>query len=217
MIPSEFAFHFPIEALFHPANMTKKEEIRDFVATAEREFGKLDILVNNAGIQFTTAVEDFPDDVWDRIIQINLSAPFHATKAAIPGMKARGFGRIVNIASVHSLVASLNKAGYCSAKHGLLGLGKVVALECANHGITCNTICPGWVLTPLIEKQIEDVAKSRNISVEEAGNELIRAKQPMHRFAKPEEIGDAVVFLCGPSAHSMTGTTIEISGGWTAQ
>jgi 3-hydroxybutyrate dehydrogenase len=174
-------------------------------------------LVNNAGIQHVAPVENFPDDRWDAIIAINLSASFHAIKAALPGMKRRGFGRIINIASAHGLVASGEKVGYVAAKHGLVGLTKVVAIETANSGITCNAICPGWALTPLVQKQVEAKAKEAGISVEKAKEDLLREKQPMLRFTSPEQIGALAVFLCGDDAATITGAALSIDGGWVAQ
>src|SRR5438552_6423182 len=171
-----------IKTAYSAADMAKPADIRALVASAERELGPVDILVNNAGIQHVAPIEEFPDDRWDAIIAINLSAAFHAVKAALPGMKRRGWGRIINIASAHGLVASGEKAGYVAAKHGLVGLTKVVAIETANNGITCNAICPGWVLTPLVQKQVEAKAQEAGISVERAKEDLLREKQPMLRF-----------------------------------
>jgi len=206
-----------VKVVYSPADMSKPAEIRAMVEAAERELGAVDILVNNAGIQHVAPIESFPDDKWDAIIAINLSASFHAIKAAVPGMKRRGFGRIINIASAHGLVASGEKAGYVAAKHGLVGLTKVVAVETANSGITCNAICPGWVLTPLVQKQVEAKAKEANIPVDKAKEDLLREKQPMLRFSTPEEIGALAVFLCGDDAATITGAPLSIDGGWTAQ
>lgn len=202
---------------YSPADMSKPADIAGMVSQAEKVFGGLDILVNNAGIQFTAPVEQFPAEKWEAIISINLSATFYAVKAALPGMQKRGYGRIINIASVHGLVASENKAAYVAAKHGLVGLTKVIALENAERDITCNAICPGWVHTPLVQKQIEDKAKTENLSVDDATKKLLGEKQPSKRFVKPEQIGGLVVFLCGPDATPMTGEAITIDGGWTAQ
>jgi len=202
---------------YSPADMSKPADIRGMIEATQREFGAVDILVNNAGIQHVALTEDFPDDRWDAIIAINLSASFHAIKAALPGMKRRGFGRIVNIASAHGLVASGEKVGYVSAKHGLVGLTKVVAIETANNGITCNAICPGWVLTPLVQKQVEAKAKESGISVDKAKEDLVREKQPMLRFTSPEQIGALAVFLCGEGAATITGAALSIDGGWVAQ
>jgi len=201
----------------HGADMAKPAEIRDLVASAERDLGGVDILVNNAGIQHTARVEDFPDDRWDAIIAINLSSAFHATKAAIAGMRARGWGRVINTASAHGLVASVEKAGYVAAKHGIVGLTKVVALENAGSGVTCNAICPGWVRTPLVEKQIEALADRDGTDIEAAARKLLGAKQPSAQFVTPEQLGQAAVFLCSAAADQMTGTTLTIDGGWTAQ
>ena len=177
----------------------------------------MDILVNNAGIQHVARVDEFPDDRWDAVLAINLSAAFHATKAAVPGMRERRWGRIVNIASAHGLVASAGKAAYVAAKHGIVGLTKVVALDLANDGVTCNAICPGWVLTPLVERQIEVRTKEAGMSVEQAREELLREKQPMLAFSTPQNIGALAVFLCSDDAATMTGTALPIDGGWTAQ
>jgi 3-hydroxybutyrate dehydrogenase len=179
--------------------------------------GSLDILVNNAGIQFTAAVEDFPDEKWDQIIAINMSGVFHGMKAAIPGMKAKGWGRIINIASAHGLVASPFKVAYVAAKHGVLGMTKVAAIELANSGVTVNAICPGWVLTPLVQRQLEDRAKEQGTSVEKEIHAFLTEKQPMAQFSTPEEIGGLTVFLCSDAAKTMTGVPLSIDGGWTAQ
>ena len=175
------------------------------------------MLINNAGIQFVAKVEDFPIEKWDAVIAINLSAAFHTTRVAMPGMKARKWGRIINIASAHGLVASGEKAAYVAAKHGIIGLTKVVAIEAANDGITCNAICPGWVLTPLVQQQIEARAKAAGKSVEQAKNGLLAEKQPMLQFSTPESIGALAVFLAGDAAATITGSAYSIDGGWTAQ
>jgi 3-hydroxybutyrate dehydrogenase len=208
---------FGITARYSPADMSKPAEIAEMIRAAEKEFGALDVLVNNAGIQHVANIEDFPPEKWDAIIAINLSSSFHTIRAAVPGMKARGFGRIINIASAHGLVASAQKVAYVAAKHGLVGLTKVVAIETANDGITCNAICPGWVLTPLVQKQIEDRAKAEGRAVKEAEIALLSEKQPMHRFTTPENIGALAVFLAGDAAASITGSAYSIDGGWTAQ
>jgi len=202
---------------YSAADMSKPAQIREMVAETERSFGAADILVNNAGIQHVAPVESFPDDKWDAIIAINLSAAFHACKAAIPGMKRRGWGRIINIASAHGLVASGEKVAYVAAKHGIVGLSKVVAIECANAGITCNAICPGWVLTPLVQKQVEARAKERGQTVEQAKKELLAEKQPMLRFTTPENLGALAAFLCSEAAATMTGEALPMDGGWVAQ
>jgi 3-hydroxybutyrate dehydrogenase len=216
-IKSELTARHRVEAAYSPADMSKPSEIRQMVADAAQALGGVDILVNNAGIQFVAPVEAFPDDRWDAIIAINLSAAFHAIKAAVPAMKARGYGRIINIASAHGLVGSEGKAAYVTAKHGLVGLSKVVALDHANHGITCNAICPGWVLTPLVEKQIEDHARQDGIAVETAKQNLLKEKQPMWQFSTPAHLGALTVFLCSEAGATMTGTALPMDGGWTAQ
>jgi 3-hydroxybutyrate dehydrogenase len=208
---------FETEAHYNGADMTKPAEIAALVQATEKEFGKLDILVNNAGIQHVAKVENFPIEKWDAVIAINLSSSFHTIRAALPGMKARKFGRIVNIASAHGLVASGEKVAYVAAKHGLVGMTKVVAIETANDGITCNAICPGWVLTPLVQQQIEARAKASGQSVNEAKIALLSEKQPMHQFSTPEGIGALAVFLCGDDASTITGSSYSIDGGWTAQ
>jgi len=197
--------------------MAKPTEIAAMIATAEKQLGSVDILVNNAGIQHVASIEDFPIEKWDAVIAINLSAAFHAIRVAVPGMKRRKWGRIINIASAHGLVASEQKVAYVAAKHGIVGLTKVVAIETANDGITCNAICPGWVLTPLVEQQISARAKAAGQAVETAKLALLSEKQPMHSFSTPESIGAFAVFLCGDSAATMTGTAYPIDGGWTAQ
>ncbi len=207
---------YRVKVDYSPADMSKAADIADMVAMCDRMFGRTDILVNNAGIQFTAPVDQFPADKWDAIIAINLSASFHAIKAALPGMQKRKYGRIVNIASVHGLVASVNKAAYVAAKHGLVGLTKVVALENGENNITCNAICPGWVHTPLVQKQIDDNAKAQGISAEEATKKMLN-KQAIKQFNKPEQIGGLVVFLCSDTAATMTGTPVIIDGGWTAE
>jgi 3-hydroxybutyrate dehydrogenase len=208
---------YGIRVSYSPADMSKPADIKAMVAQVEKEFGHLDILVNNAGIQYTALVEDFPDDKWDSIIAINLSASFHAIKAAMPGMKKQKFGRIINIASAHGLVASEQKAAYVSAKHGLVGLTKVVAIEGANSGVTCNAICPGWVLTPLVQKQIDANAAAKKITVEAAKHEMLAEKQPMLEFTTPEHLGQLVLFLASDGAATMTGAALSMDGGWVAQ
>jgi 3-hydroxybutyrate dehydrogenase len=214
---AELAEKYRIKAAYSPADMSKPADIRAMIALAESELGACDILINNAGIQFVAPIEDFPDDKWDAIIAINLSASFHAIKAAVPGMAKRRWGRIVNIASAHGLVASGGKVAYVSAKHGLVGMTKVVAIDHANDGITCNAICPGWVLTPLVQKQIEDHAKEQGIPVDKAKENLLREKQPMLQFSTPEHLGALTVYLCSDAAATITGTTVSMDGGWTAQ
>jgi 3-hydroxybutyrate dehydrogenase len=208
---------FGIKARYSAADMSKPAEIAAMIATTENEFGALDVLVNNAGIQHVANVEDFPLDKWDAIIAINLSSAFHGIRAAIPGMKKRKWGRIINIASAHGLVASAQKVAYVAAKHGIVGMTKVVAIEAANDGVTCNAICPGWVLTPLVRKQIDARAQASGQSVREAEIALLSEKQPMHQFTKPESIGALAVFLCSDGAASITGSAYSIDGGWVAQ
>lgn len=214
---TEIQKQYGVKVLYHGADMTRPAQIADMVTVAEKELGAVDVLVNNAGIQHMASTEEFPLEKWDAIIAINLSAVFHGIHAALPGMRARGFGRIINIASVHGLVASKNKSAYVAAKHGVVGLTKVVALETAEADITCNAICPGWVHTPLVQKQIEDKAKNENISTDEATQRLLGEKQPNKRFIKPEHIGAMILFLCGKDGASMTGEIITMDGGWTAQ
>jgi 3-hydroxybutyrate dehydrogenase len=208
---------FGIKALYSGADMSKPAEIVAMIGEAEKNFGSLDVLVNNAGIQFVANIEDFPPEKWDAVIAINLSSSFHSIRAAVPGMKKRKWGRIINIASAHGLVASEQKVAYVSAKHGLVGMTKVVAIETANSGITCNAICPGWVLTPLVQKQIDDRAKASGKSVREEEIALLSEKQPMHQFTKPEGIGALAVFLCSDGAATITGSAYSIDGGWVAQ
>jgi 3-hydroxybutyrate dehydrogenase len=199
------------------ADLSKPAEVRLMVEQTAAELGAVDILVNNAGIQHVVPIGEFPDDKWDAILAINLSAAFHAIKAVVPGMQERRWGRIVNIASAHGLVASTGKAAYVAAKHGVVGLTKVVALELANDGVTCNAICPGWVDTPLVERQVEAQAREAGMAVDQVRDELLREKQPMLAFTTPEEIGALAVFLCSDAAATMTGTALPIDGGWTAQ
>jgi 3-hydroxybutyrate dehydrogenase len=208
---------FGVEARYSGADMSKPAEIAAMVAATEKEFGSLDALVNNAGIQHVANIEDFPIEKWDAIIAINLSSSFHSIRAAVPGMKRRKWGRIINIASAHGLVASAQKVAYVAAKHGLVGLTKVVAIETANDGITCNAICPGWVLTPLVAKQIEARAKAAGQSFEQAKRVLVAEKQPMLEYTSPENIGALAVFLAGDAAATITGSAYSIDGGWTAQ
>ena len=202
---------------FDPANMLRHNQIADMIAKAEKDFGSVDILVNNAGIQHTAPVEEFPMEKWEQIIAINLSSAFCSIKAALPSMRRRHWGRIVNIASAHGLVASATKSAYVAAKHGLLGLTKVVALETAQSPITCNAICPGWVLTPLVQKQIDDAAARDGISQDESKARLLAEKQPSLEFATPEQIGAVAVFLCSSAADQIRGTSISVDGGWTVQ
>jgi 3-hydroxybutyrate dehydrogenase len=211
------AAEFKVKVVFNGADLSKPPQIRDMIAAATGELGTVDILVNNAGIQHTAPVEDFDDGRWDAVIAINLSSNFHAIKAVLPQMKRRNWGRIINIASVHGLVASVQKAAYIAAKHGVVGLTKVVALENATTAITCNAICPGWVLTPLVQKQIDDRAAREGIPVERAKTDLLAEKQPSLEFATPEQIGALTVFLCSEAAAQIRGAALPVDGGWLAQ
>ena len=208
---------FGVKALYHSADMTRPAEIRDLVAKAEAAFGAVDILVNNAGIQHVAPIDQFPEDRWDAIIAINLSSAFHATKAVLPGMKRRRSGRIVNIASAHGLVASPNKSAYVASKHGIMGFTKAAAIETAEEGIRVNAICPGFVHTPLVQKQIEDRAREAGISEERATREIILAPQPTKEFVTVEQIAATAVFLCSDAAAQINGTSIAVDGGWTAR
>jgi 3-hydroxybutyrate dehydrogenase len=208
---------FGVRCQYDPANMADPAAIAAMVATAAERFGSVDILVNNAGIQHTAPVGSFPVDRWDAVIAINLSAVFHGIQAVLPLMKRQGWGRIVNIASVHGLVGSVNKSAYVAAKHGVLGLTKVVALETAELPITCNAICPGWVLTPLVQKQIDALAEREGIDTEEASVRLLSEKQPSKRFTNPDELGALTVFLCSPAAANIRGVSLPVDGAWTSQ
>ncbi len=208
---------FGVKVLFSPANMLKPVEIAGMVTDAEKELGSVDILVNNAGIQFVSPVEEFPEAKWDAIIAINLTAVFHSTKAAIPGMKKRGWGRIINTASAHALVASPFKSAYVAAKHGVAGFTKTTALELAEYGTTVNAIAPGYVWTPLVEKQVADTAKARGITEEQVKQDVMLKAQPTKKFVTVEEIAAVAVFLCSDGASSITGSTLPVEGGWTAQ
>lgn len=208
---------FSVQVDYHPADVGKPEDMQAIVTQAEKNLGSLDILVNNAGIQFTSPVESFPVEKWQAIISINLSGAFYGIRAALPGMQKRGWGRIINIASAHGLVASKEKSAYVAAKHGIVGLTKVVALENATKGITCNAICPGWVLTPLVQKQIDDRAAKEGISKEKAEKDLLGEKQPSLQFSTTEQIGELAVFLSSDAAKNITGAAYTIDGGWTAQ
>ena len=206
-----------VKVEYHGADMTKPAEIADLIKQTEAKFGSVDVLVNNAGIQHVAAIEDFPDDKWDAVIAINLTSSFHTIKHAVPVMKKQNWGRIINIASAHGLVASAQKAAYVAAKHGLVGLTKVVALETANTGITSNAICPGWVLTALVQKQIDARAAKEGISVKQASDELLGEKQPALEFTTPEELGDLAVFMCSEGARNIRGAAYTMDGAWTAQ
>jgi 3-hydroxybutyrate dehydrogenase len=215
-IRSEIADHHNVRVLYSGANMADSNDIAAMMALAEQEFGGIDILVNNAGIQHVAPLEEFPVEKWDAILAINLSSAFHTTRFAIPGMKKKSWGRIVNIASAHALVASPFKSAYVAAKHGIAGLTKTAALEVAEHGITVNAVCPGYVMTPLVEKQIPEQAKARGITEQQVISDVLLAAQPTKRFVTVEELSSLVNFLCTDHARSITGTLLPVDGGWTA-
>jgi 3-hydroxybutyrate dehydrogenase len=216
-VRTRLASEHGVAVAYSPADMAMPAQIRELVAETAKQFGGIDILVNNAGIQHVAAVVDFPEERWDAVIAINMSAVFHSVKAALPHMTPKKWGRIINIASAHGLVASGEKAAYVAAKHGVVGLTKVVAIESANSGVTCNAICPGWVLTPLVQKQIEARAAAQDISVQQASRNLLSEKQPLIEFSTPEQIGALAVFLCSEAAKTITGAALSIDGGWVAQ
>jgi 3-hydroxybutyrate dehydrogenase len=202
---------------YHGADMSKPAEIEAMMNYATAEFGGVDILVNNAGIQYVAPIENFPIDKWDSIIAINLSAAFHATRLAIPSMRAKNWGRVISIASAHGLVGSAHKVAYVAAKHGIVGMTKVVALETATTGVTVNAICPGWVLTPLVQKQIDDRSANEKITIEQATKELLGEKEPSLQFTTTEQLGELAVFMCSPAADNIRGVAWAADGGWTAQ
>ena len=202
---------------YHGADMSRPADIEDMLKYAAAQFGRVDILVNNAGIQHVASVQDFPPERWDAIIAINLTSAFHTTRLALPGMLASGWGRIINVASVHGLVASAQKSAYVAAKHGIVGLTKVTALENATTGVTCNAICPGWVLTPLVQKQVDAKAAALGISNDEAKKALLGEKEPSMQFTTPEELGELAVFFCSPAANNVRGAAWNMDGGWVAQ
>jgi 3-hydroxybutyrate dehydrogenase len=214
---ASLASEYQVPVAYSPADMSKPAEVRAMVAQAVSELGRVDILVNNAGIQHVAPVEEFPAERWDAILAINLSSNFHAIQAALPEMRRRGWGRIVNIASAHGLVASSHKAAYVAAKHGVIGLTKVVALETAQTGITCNAICPGWVLTPLVQKQVDALAARDGLDPDAARTKLLADKTPSVQFATPAQLGELTVFLCSDGAAEIRGSAISMDGGWTAQ
>lgn len=206
-----------VDVEYHGADMSKPGDVTEMVEACVTRLGSVDILVNNAGIQHTSPIEDFAHDKWEQVLAINLSSNFYSVSAALPHMKRQGWGRIINIASAHGLVASVNKVAYVAAKHGVLGLTKVVALETAKTGVTCNAICPGWVLTPLVQKQIDALAARDSLSLDEAKAKLLGEKQPSQEFVTPEQIGGIAVFLCSPAADQIRGASMSVDGGWVAQ
>ncbi|WP_406624925.1 3-hydroxybutyrate dehydrogenase [Acidovorax sp. SDU_ACID1] len=206
-----------VRVAYHGADMSKPAEIEDMLKYAASQFGRVDILVNNAGIQHVASVQDFPAEKWDAIIAINLTSAFHTSRLALPGMLAAGWGRIINVASVHGLVGSAQKSAYVAAKHGIVGLTKVTALETATTGVTCNAICPGWVLTPLVQKQVDAKAAEHGLSNEDAKKLLLGEKEPSMQFTTPEELGELAVFFCSPAANNVRGVAWNMDGGWTAQ
>jgi len=208
---------YGVKVIYDGADLSKGDAVRGLVDNAVRQLGRIDILVNNAGIQHTALIEDFPVEKWDAILALNLSAVFHGTAAALPHMKKQGFGRIINIAAAHGLVASANKSAYVAAKHGVVGFTKVTALETAGQGITANAICPGWVRTPLVEKQITALAEKNGVDQETAARELLSEKQPSLQFVTPEQLGGTAVFLASDAAAQITGTSVSVDGGWTAR
>ena len=214
---SRLASDHGVEARYHDADMRKPDEIADMVSSTLDAFGRIDILVNNAGVQFVNPVETYPEDKWDQIIAINLNSVFHATKAVIPSMKRAGRGRIVNVGSAHSLVASPFKSAYVAAKHGVLGFTKTAALELAEHGVTVNALCPGYVKTPLVENQIADTARARGISEDEVVRDVMLAAQPTKQFVTYDQLAGALLFLVSQAGASTNGATITLDGGWTAQ
>ncbi|MFM9997923.1 MAG: 3-hydroxybutyrate dehydrogenase [Burkholderiaceae bacterium] len=206
-----------VPVTYHGADMSRPNEIGAMMQYATQQFGGIDILVNNAGIQHVARIEDFPPERWDAVIAINLSSAFHTTRLALPAMQAAGWGRIINVASVHGLVASAEKSAYVAAKHGLVGLTKVTALENATGGVTCNAICPGWVLTPLVQKQVDAKAATLGISKDEATRQLLSEKEPSLQFTTPEELGALAVFFCSAAANNVRGVAWNMDGGWAAQ
>lgn len=216
-LKADLSAEFGVKVGFSGANLTDPDAIEGMMGYVARDFGGADILVNNAGVQHVAPIEDFPVSRWDLIISLNLSAAFHTTRMAITGMKEKGWGRIINTASAHALVASPYKSAYVAAKHGIAGLTKTVALEGATHGVRCNAICPGYVYTPLVEGQVADTAKARGMTEEEVKRDVLLAAQPTKEFVTPEQIGDMAVFLCSPGGASMNGSIIQMDGGWTSQ
>ncbi|WP_343736651.1 3-hydroxybutyrate dehydrogenase [Achromobacter sp.] len=214
---AELAAKHGVKVIYDGADLSKGAAVRELVENTVHQLGRIDILVNNAGIQHTALIEDFPAEKWDAILALNLSAVFHGTAAALPHMKKQGSGRIINIASAHGLVASASKSAYVAAKHGVVGFTKVTALETAGQGITANAICPGWVRTPLVEKQITALAEKNGVDQETAARDLLSEKQPSLQFVTPEQLGGTAVFLASDAAAQITGTTVSVDGGWTAR
>jgi 3-hydroxybutyrate dehydrogenase len=206
-----------VKTAYHGADMSKPADIEDLMKFSAQQFGRVDILVNNAGIQHVAPIEQFPVERWDAVIAINLSSAFHTTRLALPAMQAANWGRIINVASVHGLVASVQKAAYVAAKHGIVGLTKVTALENATTGVTCNAICPGWVLTPLVQKQVDAKAAAMGLTNEEAIKLLLGEKEPSMQFTTPEELGELAVFFCSVAANNVRGVAWNMDGGWVAQ
>jgi len=206
-----------VEVDYHGADMSKPTEIEDLIKQTEKRFGSLDILVNNAGIQHTASIEEFPTDKWDAIIAINLSSAFHTTRAAVPYMKSKKWGRIINVASAHAMVASPFKSAYVASKHGIMGFTKTIALEVAESGVTVNAICPGYVLTPLVEKQIPDTMKARGMTREQVINDVLLTAQPTKEFVTSDQVAALAVYLCSDDASQITGANLSMDGGWTAQ
>lgn len=214
---TDIGAEFGVQTAYHNADMSKPEQIEAMMAFAQEKFGGVDILVNNAGIQHVAPVEEFPVEKWDAIIAINLTSAFHTSRLALPGMKQKNWGRIINLASVHGLVGSAQKSAYVAAKHGLVGFTKVTALETAQTGVTCNAICPGWVLTPLVQKQVDDRAAREHLSNDEARKALLLEKQPSGEFVTPDQLGALAVFFCSPAATQVRGVAWNMDGGWAAQ
>lgn len=216
-LTAELAMEYGVKVAFEGADLTRVSEIEQMMTRIGQQHGGVDILVNNAGIQHVAPVESFPVERWDMVIALNLSAAFHTTRLAVPGMRERNWGRIINIASAHGLVASAGKSAYVAAKHGIIGLTKAVALETATTGITCNAVCPGWVLTPLVQKQIDERQQNNGLSADQARADLLGEKQPSQEFVTPEQLGEVTTFLCSPGADQVRGAAWTVDGGWTAQ
>jgi 3-hydroxybutyrate dehydrogenase len=216
-LQADVAQEFGVKTSYHNADMSKPAEIEAMMRAATEQFGGVDIVINNAGIQHVANIEDFPVEKWDAIISINLTSAFHTTRLALPYMKTKNWGRIINIASVHGLVGSAQKSAYVAAKHGIVGFTKVTALETAHSGVTCNAICPGWVLTPLVQKQVDARAAQDNISIEAAKKNLVAEKQPSGEFVTPEQLGALAIFLCSDAASQVRGVAWNMDGGWVAQ